>query len=61
MRKALYMAALSAVRWYPPSRAFYQHLRAEGKPAKLALTAVMRKLIILLNLALKTPHFTLAS
>ena len=61
VRKALYMAALSAVRWHPPFRAFYEHLRAKGKPAKCALTAVMRKLVCLLNLALKTPHFTLAS
>ena len=61
VRQALYMAALSAARWHPPLRVFYQRLRAAGKPAKVALTAVMRKLVCLLNLALKTPNFTLAS
>ena len=61
VRKALYMAALSAARWHPPLRAFYERLRAAGKPAKVALTAVMRKLVCLLNLALKNPDFTLAS
>ena len=61
VRKALYMAALSAARWHPPLRVFYARLRAAGKPAKVALTAVMRKLVCLLNLALKTPNFSLAS
>lgn len=61
VRRALYMAALSAARWYPPLRVFYERLRAAGKPAKVALTAVMRKLVCLLNLALKNPHFILAS
>jgi transposase len=40
---------------------FYQRLRAKGKPAKVALTAVMRKLLLLLNLALKNPNLTLAN
>jgi transposase len=61
LRCALYMAALSAARANPILRAFYQRLRAAGKPAKLALTAVMRKLFILLNHLLKNPHFQLAS
>jgi len=42
------------------SKAFYQHLLKAGKPKKLALTAVMRKLIILLNRLLKNPQFKLA-
>jgi len=61
LRCALYMAALSAARANPILRAFYQRLRAAGKPAKLALTAVLRKLFILLNHLLKNPHFQLAS
>ena len=49
----LYMAALVAARHNPILRAFYRRLRAAGKPAKLALTATMRKLLIILNSALK--------
>jgi transposase len=61
LRCALYMAALSAIRSNPILRSFYQHLRAKGKAAKLALTAVMRKLFLLLNHLLKNPSFTLAT
>ena len=53
VRHGLYMAALVAARHNPILRAFYQRLRAAGKPAKLALTATMRKLLIVLNSALK--------
>jgi len=53
LRHGLYMAALVAARHNPILRAFYQRLRAAGKPPKLALTAVMRKLLIVLNSALK--------
>ena len=49
LRRALYMAALSAARYNPPLKAFYERLRANGKKAKVALAAVMRKLIILAN------------
>ena len=55
VRKALYMAALCAARLHPSLSAFYKRLRDKGKPAKLAITAVMRKLLILLNFALKNP------
>ena len=55
------MATLSAARANPILRAFYLRLRAAGKPAKLALTAVMRKLFLLLNHLLKNPSFQLAS
>jgi transposase len=47
------MAALVASRHNPILHAFYLRLRAAGKPAKLALTATMRKLLIVLNSALK--------
>jgi transposase len=59
-RRYLYMAALTASRMNPILKAFYQALIAKGKPAKLALTAVMRKLICVLNSLLKDPNFSLA-
>jgi len=45
LRRALWMPTLSAVRVNPWLRAYYQRLRAAGKPAKVALVAVMRKLM----------------
>jgi transposase len=56
VRRALYMAAVVAARFNPPLKAFYQRLRDHGKPAKVALTAVMRKLIVLMNHLLKQPN-----
>jgi transposase len=53
VRVALYMAALSATRANPVLRALYTHLRAKGKPAKVALTAVMRRLLTYMNHQLK--------
>jgi transposase len=52
-RRALYMAALVGARHNPVLRPYYQRLRAAGKPAKVALTACMRKLLIILNSMLK--------
>mgnify|MGYP003460133462 FL=1 len=49
VRDALYMAALNAVRRADPFKAFYTRLRQAGKPAKLALIAVARKLLTVLN------------
>ena len=49
IRTVLYMSTLAAVRCNPVIRAFYRHLRATGKPAKVALTACMRKLLVILN------------
>ena len=60
VRRALYMAALSASRSNHLLKAFYDRLIAAGKPAKVALTAVMRKLIVLMNHLLKNPNFSLA-
>jgi transposase len=60
VRRALYMAALSASRSNHLLKPFYDRLIAAGKPAKLALTAVMRKLIVLMNHLLKNPNFSLA-
>jgi transposase len=61
VRRALYMAALVAAHSNSRLKQFYQRLRAVGKPAKVALTAVMRKLIILMNQLLKNPSFVLAN
>ncbi len=49
VRAALYMAALTAARRNPHLHAFYQRLRAAGKPAKVALVACLRKLLVLCN------------
>lgn len=49
VRRALYMAALTATRHNPPIRAFYEHLVAAGKLKKVALIACMRKLITHIN------------
>lgn len=49
VRSALYMAALVASRRNPVLKAFYQRLISFGKPKKLALIAVMRKLLTILN------------
>ena len=53
VRAMLYMGALSASRHNPVIRAFYQRLLAAGKPKKVALTACMRKLLVILNAMLK--------
>lgn len=49
LREALYMPALVAIRFNPDLKRAYDRLTNNGKPKKLALTAVMRKLIILAN------------
>jgi transposase len=49
VRGVLYMAALTATRYNPTLRTFYQRLRAAGKRAKVALVAVMHKLLTILN------------
>jgi transposase len=59
VRRALYMAAMVAARSNQILRVFYQRLRDAGKPSKVALTAVMRKLIVLMNHTLKHPNFVL--
>ena len=52
-RTALFMAALSAARCNPVLRAFYQHLLAAGKPKMVALIAVARKILTILNAMLR--------
>lgn len=53
VRTSLYMAALAAARYNPQLREDYQRLRAAGKQAKVALTALMRKLVVLANVLIK--------
>jgi transposase len=53
VRAVIYMAALSAIRFNPVIRAFYNRLMAAGKPAKVAIVACMRKLLTILNAMLR--------
>jgi transposase len=53
LRRMLYIAAVVASRFNPVIRAFYQRLVAAGKPKKVALTACMRKLVLILNARVK--------
>ncbi len=53
VRCVLYMAALSASRFNPVIRTFYQRLMQRGKEHKVALTACMRKLLVILNAMVK--------
>ncbi len=53
LRGVLYMATLVATKCNPAIRACYQRLRGAGKPAKVALTACMRKLLIICNAVIK--------
>lgn len=60
LRRALYCAALVAAQHNSTLKTFYKRLRERGKPAKLALIAVARKLLIFLNSLLK-PAFAQSS
>ena len=59
VRYSLFMTALAATRHNSVLKAFYQRLVQGGKNKKVALVAVMRKLIILMNHVLKHPDFKL--
>ena len=52
-RDVLFMAATSAMVWNPDMKATYERLRARGKPHKVAIVAVMRRLIVLANALLR--------
>jgi transposase len=60
VRHVLYMAAIAAARFNPILAAFYQRLKARGKPAKVCIVAVMRKMLSVLNRLIENPHFALA-
>lgn len=53
VRSVLYMGTLAAIRYNEVIRAFYRRLVQAGKPKKVALTACMRKLLVILNTMLK--------
>lgn len=53
VRAILYMGTVAAVRLNPSMRTFYERLRAAGKSPKMALTACMRKFIVMLNAMLR--------
>lgn len=60
VRRVLYMAALVASRHHPDLQAVYRRLCAAGKPKKVALTALMRRLLVLLNALVRTnAHWSL--
>jgi transposase len=63
VRTALYMASVSASRYNPELKVFYRRLRGAGKPAKVALVAVSRKLLTIANAMIRdmkpwTPKMT---
>ena len=53
LRQAIYMPALVAIRFNPPLKIKYDALRAAGKPAELALTAIMRRIMTTANARLR--------
>lgn len=53
VRNVLYMAALVSTRYNPTMKAFYERLVSKGKPKKVALVAVMRKLLVTLNVMVR--------
>lgn len=52
-RRTLYLCAVVAARWHPPTREHYQNLRQRGKPATVAYVAIARKLLTYLNSLLR--------
>ena len=53
LRPILFMAALAAARFHPDLKAFYSRLTTAGKPKRLALAAVARKLVVIANAQLR--------
>lgn len=56
VRSCLYMAVISAIKSNPKIRTFYQRLRENGKKAKVAITACIRKFIVILNAMVKNAY-----
>lgn len=56
VRKVLYMATLAAIRCNPVIRAKYHQLKENGKLFKVAVTACMRKLIVIMNAMVRDGH-----
>lgn len=61
VRHVLYMAALAAIRSNRILAEFYQRLRAAGKPPKVGIVAVMRKMLVALNRLMANPNFVLSN
>lgn len=57
IRNTLYMPAITTSRFNPVMNEFYQGLIKRGKPSKVALTAVMRKMVCLANRIIADPSF----
>lgn len=53
VRKVLYMSILSAIRFNPKIKIFYQRLKSNGKKSKVAMVAAMRKFLTLINTMMK--------
>jgi transposase len=53
VRAVLFLGAMTAMRWNPTLRTFHQRLRAAGKPKMVAIIAVARKLLTILNAILR--------
>ena len=56
VRSVLYMSVMSAIRFNPVIKGFYQRLRNAGKIHKVAATACMRKLLVILNTMIRNGH-----
>lgn len=61
VKRALFLAAMAARRFHPELRSFYERLLQNGKQKMVALTAVMRKLITILNAKLRSLHPSLTT
>jgi transposase len=61
VRRNLYMAAIASLRHNPMIKTFYDKLIDAGKPPKLALTACMRKILVILNAMMKNRSYWIAS
>lgn len=57
VRQALYMPALVTMRFNPDLKAKYERLKAGGKASKVAITAIMRKLVVLANALIRDGRF----
>ena len=56
LRQVLYMAAITAIRFNKDLKVFYMRLKNKGKPSKVALIAVERKLLSIANSVIKRQH-----
>lgn len=54
IRRALYMATLTSIKYSPELKSFFERMRLAGKPFKVAMVACMRKLLTILNAMVKS-------